>query len=90
MSKFTPGPWQINGSHIYTADPERALLAQVFNPGERVSDYPLVENARLIAAAPELYEALERIVENNNTISVIQYDDRLRARAALAKARGEV
>ncbi len=61
MSKHTPGPWQANGSHIYTADPERALLAQVINPGSKASDYPLVENARLIAAAPELLEALKAI-----------------------------
>jgi hypothetical protein len=61
MSAHTPGPWQANGSHIYTADSERALLAQVFNPGSKASDYPLVENARLIAAAPELLEALKAI-----------------------------
>jgi hypothetical protein len=59
VSKHTPGPWQVHCSHIYTADPERALLAQVFNPGSKASDYPLVENARLIAAAPELLAALK-------------------------------
>lgn len=58
-AKHTPGPWQRHGSHIYTADPERAILAQVFNPGKRPGDYPLTENANLIAAAPELLGALE-------------------------------
>lgn len=53
-AQHTPGPWQVSGSHVYTADPERALLAQVLNPGSKASDFPLVANARLIAAAPEL------------------------------------
>ncbi len=41
-------------------------------------------NARLIAAAPDLYEALENILEST-------YDENTKivARAALAKARGE-
>lgn len=58
-SKHTPGPWQRHGSHIYTADPERAMLAQVFNPGKRPEDYPLTENANLMAAAPDLLDELE-------------------------------
>jgi hypothetical protein len=58
-AKHTPGPWQRHESHIYTADPERAILAQVFNPGKRPGDYPLTENANLIAAAPEMLDALE-------------------------------
>lgn len=64
MTKSTPGPWQVHQSHIYTADPERALLAQVHNPGSRASDYPLVANARLIASAPDLLRALEEIMEH--------------------------
>lgn len=59
-AKHTPGPWQRHGSHIYTADPERAILAQVFNPGKRPGDYPLTENANLIAAAPEMLDELEK------------------------------
>lgn len=51
MSKFTPGPWQFHGSHFYTADPERKLLGQVIENPEH--------NRRLIAAAPDLLEALE-------------------------------
>jgi len=46
----TPGPLQVHGSHLYTADPERAMLAQVFNPGSSASDYPLVANARRLVA----------------------------------------
>lgn len=62
MGEHTPGPWQVHGSHIYTADPERALLAQVHNPGSRRDDYPLKANAHLIAAAPDLLEACKEFV----------------------------
>lgn len=43
-------------------------------------------NAHLIAAAPDLYEALDRLVRYINAPSTEAY---LSARAALAKARGE-
>ena len=84
-TKHTPGPWQVHGSHVYTADPERALLAQVFNPGSKASDYPLVANARLIAAAPrmlhELYAAAAQI-------EALGGDARTQ-RAAIVEANGE-
>jgi len=59
--KATPGPWQVHGSHIYTADPDRALLAQVHNPGSKSTDFPLAANARLIAAAPDLLATLKTL-----------------------------
>jgi hypothetical protein len=91
MSKHTPGPWQVNGSHIYTADPERALLAQVFNPGSKASDYPLVENARLIAAAPDLLEALIMVRDADDDCRKDGFREmpppaRARIDAAIAKA----
>jgi hypothetical protein len=94
MSKHTPGPWQVHGSHIYTADPERALLAQVFNSGSKASDYPLQANARLIAAAPELLEALKECLPYvgqtlANTGSMDAYYTEAKACAAIAKATGE-
>jgi hypothetical protein len=49
-AQHTQGPLQVHGSHLYTADPERAMVAQVFNPGSSASDYPLVANARRLAA----------------------------------------
>ncbi len=60
--EHTPGPWQVHEGYIYTADPERALLAQVHNPGSKQTDYPIVENARLMAAAPDLLEALKGLL----------------------------
>lgn len=46
------------------------------------------DNDRLIAAAPELLEALEALVKQNGTI-VSSEENALRALAAIAEARGE-
>ena len=89
----TPGPWTIlpNTPHFVRAmHPTEGMqpVATVYH-----FDGELDANARLIAAAPELLEALERISTS--------YDETLRhpiaapllqsiyaARAAIAKARG--
>lgn len=56
MSGHSPGPWLRDGSHIYA--PDKACIAQVFNPGRKATDYPLEWNAVLMTAAPELLSAL--------------------------------
>jgi len=56
MIQHTPGPWKGDGSYVYA--PDGAIIAIVQNPGSRESDYPLVANRDLIAAAPELLKAL--------------------------------
>lgn len=93
----TPGPWSIhetkgNGGNIpdrlEIVGPEegrrRSLIASIYG-------FKMLEgqaNARLIAAAPELYEALENLIDflfhgKKNCQAI------LRAKAALAKARGD-
>jgi hypothetical protein len=49
--------WQQNGSHIYTVDPERRLIARLCYEGDET-------DARLhstLLAAPDLLEALEAL-----------------------------
>ena len=79
----TPGPWTaIDRSHVYT---EGLQLVAVAQHGRSVE-----ANARLIAAAPELLEALQAIVERVNGGSSYRMGadvDGL-ARAAIAKATG--
>ena len=97
MSKHTPGPWS------YTMDKERGwdfkLTADhgktVIVSGCGCCDSPWVSceaDARLIAAAPELLEALEKIVRMfegaDDTVWAVE-DYRQKARAAIAKAKGE-
>lgn len=82
----TPGPWFVDGD-----DPEGAvtdsgpLLIHVVD-----SDHP-AEDTRLIAAAPELLEALRDLLDvaEDALDGVDEWDARGKARAAIAKARGE-
>lgn len=84
--KFTPGPWSvIKGRHFY----EDRFGVEI--KGDDFSIQPQMgmteANAHLIAAAPELYEALEELL-----IQTRQYGHKPEikmAEAALAKARGE-
>jgi hypothetical protein len=70
-AKHTPGPWQIHGSHIYGPDPQRELVAQAHGTGEgawsAMAGSRMCANRNLIAAAPELLEALmklsDRVIE---------------------------
>lgn len=82
----TPGPWKVDRPYIRGTG--RAIVS-IESWCDEVED---AANARLIAAAPELYEALEaaymvlkpqksRFEEYVNAVTL--------ARAALAKARGE-
>lgn len=118
MSGHTPGPWEAyvrvardGGSYTIAVHeqgyPEKRTPVVAW-PGFDDSRRPIAEhaaNARLIAAAPELLEALEAILGPLATIPMGESgapDERvpvkpnlrvseaaiLRARAAIAKARG--
>ncbi len=70
MSKHTQQEWQRDGATVYALNVEgtNRFVAQVqggwATQGRNRTDAEEVEaNARLIAAAPELLEALERLVK---------------------------
>ena len=97
---FTPGPWVATGSlAIRTHD--GATLANVrwddFYASDDIGERPYRDeeqakaNARLIAAAPELLEALEEVLPDGVTIRDDTFDAEgwlAKARAAIAKVRG--
>ena len=60
MTDFTPGPWEVSGrdDRLWIAAPHPELGSK---PVAMISPMPdeYVANARLIAQAPALYEALE-------------------------------
>jgi hypothetical protein len=94
MTKYTPGPWEFDDKHssgfpllcLYAADNRNPFH------GSR-SDDEQNANARLIAAAPELLEALRAITDQLERIGDTRYDKDGQyidaARAAIAKATGE-
>lgn len=87
MSKHTKGPWivepGVHGARIHTADGEDMVAEGICNASD----------ARLVAAAPELLEALRRIAYEPFGPSDATHEQVLDAitelaRAAIAKATG--
>jgi hypothetical protein len=94
MSKHTPGPWRASNATVYAPNqnaPRQMIPIKIESgwlDGAWESDDEAHANARLIAAAPEMLEALELIDGyDGDAIPVSQVRETVRA--ALAKARGE-
>lgn len=101
MNKHTAGPWKVEWAtiqggeghtiHDSTNDPELGRIASVYFHDDAEGETNA--NARLIAAAPSLLEALQMIVvlSGSDTASVKARMDKASsiARAAIAKATGQ-
>ena len=95
--KHTPGPWHTGGQDdriIYAADGFAVADATVFHGRHRSKDAAPTEthNARLIAAAPELLDALKVLLSLHD--SQVDTADAWNvsmeeARTAISKATGE-
>ena len=102
MSKHTPGPWFADSlGYVWRVDPTslhqyggsiryESPLAKAYY-GSKVGNitwYPLNHNATLIAAAPELLEALESLLAQTRQYG---HEEEIKAAdAAIAKAKGEL
>jgi len=91
MSKHTPGPWEIkrhyDSGYKNISAQKHTALAQVVWCMEDEDRSPECEaNAHLIAAAPELLEALERVKATGVFLGAIPQE---MMDAAIAKAKGE-
>jgi hypothetical protein len=102
MSKHTPGPWQVNHwDHLQVCDSsdERgcAPIAHIVKTGEPKPRAEDIANARLIAAAPDLLEALkgaafllEAVSPSAERVGCDAYKyEAAKLRALIAKATGE-
>lgn len=67
--KHTPGPWKIETYHDCTFRIIRDL-----EPGEEPA-HRLTHDARLIAAAPEMFEILEFLIDHNIQRESREYSD---------------
>lgn len=92
--KGTPGPWSLNRHgavvggkfHEYANGSAQSQVAMVVGSRE-VVEQEMKANAALIAAAPELLEALKDCVRGLEHIASQLFPDTLeRAHAAIAKA----
>jgi hypothetical protein len=75
MSKFTPGPWIYSGPSQHLGDPIGEIYVSQSNGAPytsessdvahinmaAMSEATVLANARLIAAAPEMYELLKEV-----------------------------
>jgi len=97
MSAHTPGPWTIGDANGYRATSVLAgdnSVADVYGLPlhQHISKFVECEglaNARLIAAAPDLLEALKVLHARYLLIIGNEGPEALQARAAIAKATGE-
>lgn len=91
-AKHTPGPWFAHGRYIGTQNHKSAIAECRDINGNWSNDAPASDNARLIAAAPELLEALRGLyldlVANDQDGLVEHVETMGKARAAIAKATG--
>ncbi|MEC9061535.1 MAG: hypothetical protein VYC55_08000 [Pseudomonadota bacterium] len=91
-AKFTKGEWRVRGSEVGVVDESDTQSYGMMLSIARVDEYDFPDeykaNAHLIAAAPEMYNLLERLTNPNNCkkdiIHLLGEADNL-----LAKARGE-
>lgn len=70
--KFTPGPWRVIGNELrhekgdaYAVIQTSSLAIDIIAPSAMDAEH--MSNARLIAAAPALYEALRNILADAET-----------------------
>ena len=91
IARYTAGPHSVTASD-HLGSPAYAVVA---NDGDAIAVGCLIGDAHLFAAAPELMEALELVVEmvdgkeprlDANGDEICPFET---ARAAIAKARGE-
>lgn len=95
MSKHTPGMWTAIGNQVFvgvhTNEPKVIVQAKSQNAGEKIRE--AAANARLIAAAPEMLEALKYVLalsEGNSCLAVgMLVEHHSKIRQVIAKAEGE-
>jgi len=98
MNKFTPGPWKIDQRTVYALDVYGVNRFYASVHGVHTPTAEIEANARLIAAAPNLLEALEELFSSYKQLadsgdagnwSVEELPEGVKALAAIDRAKGE-
>lgn len=76
--KFTPGPWTVENNEdksladiLLNIENEDVLVAGIYS-GDAIVTEEDKATARLVAAAPEMYELLEAVLEENPPLEMIR------------------
>lgn len=93
--KGTPGPWEVDRNNVHTG--QIATIhhcigndwVEIWSPNWPDSEETQEANANLIAAAPDLLEALQNMVTAYEYEASIDNPALLAARSAISKALGE-
>lgn len=90
-TEHTPGPWEWRNGRLFRSYPETFASVNIFV----IHDdrwMPRPDDARLIAAAPDLLAALESLLNDlsaDDEEGLFEHSETvIRARTAIAKARG--
>jgi hypothetical protein len=84
MSEFTKGPWSIKNGDLKSRH-----MYQIVGP-LHIANTAKMEDLNLVAASPDMFEALEYCLENLGDEYALPLECIREAKAALAKARGEL
>jgi hypothetical protein len=89
--KHTPSPWNLGTETLIVRSSNRESHIADCGISYSLSDSEMKSNARLIAAAPELLEALEAMLAEMQVweSELGEHPAATKARAVLAKAKGE-
>lgn len=89
QNKHTPGPWEHVGGGDIMAPFDQTDKWYVANAYDGLPDGHHDANCNLIAAAPDLLEALELLIAETDPWSLNAGEPWCRVRAAISKARGD-
>jgi hypothetical protein len=88
-TEFTPGPWKIVEDRVPSSLEVFGGTTAICECWRRANPETETANAHLIAAAPDMYEALEKLRDRYVQVIGNEGIECYVANAALAKARGE-
>ncbi len=96
QNKFTPGPWIVDSDELDSCFVRQDIVNEYSDKNVPVASLLCGEgqdmraNAALIAAAPDLLEALDLILKDNRLMNSFSKEQAKAVMYSIAKARGDI